>query len=152
MEFIFYILYKCSSYLYLKIRFPNLRRLRFNGHGVAIVGAKNILVGNECYVSYLTRIYVGLNSKLVLGSRVSIGHNVRIYTVKVDSQEYIETGSKKIIERDVVIKDDVIIGGNVYIGPGVTICSNVIIGANSVVASSLNESGVYSGVPAKKVH
>ena len=47
------------------------------------------------------------------------------------------------------------IGNNVFIGMnstilcGVRICDNVIISANSLVASSINEPGVYAGNPAR---
>lgn len=151
MDKLLYLLYYLFSYIPLRIRYKNIRGLKFNGHGVAIVGAKNIYIGSLSYISYNTRVYVGRNSKLTLGDRVSIGHNVRIYTVKVDANRFIKTGEKSIVERDVVIGDDVIVGGNVYIGPGVTICDNVIIGANSVVVKDVVESGIYSGIPASKI-
>ncbi|MDC1478441.1 acyltransferase [Pseudomonadales bacterium] len=125
--------------------------MKFNGHGVAIVGPQNITTGAQSYISYNTRIYVGKNSKLSIGDRVSIGHNVRIYTVKVNANVFITKGEKYSIEKDVIIGNDVIIGGNVYIGPGVTICNRVFIGANSVVVKDINESGIYSGIPAHKI-
>ena len=51
----------------------------------------------------------------------------------------------------------VTIGNNVFIGAGtivlynVCIADNVIIGAGSVVSHDLKQSGVYVGVPAKRV-
>ena len=151
MDRFLYYLYYAFSYIPLKLRYRGLRNLRFNGHGIAIVGAANMLVGSESYLSYNTRVYVGRNSNLIIGDRVSIGHNVRIYTVKINANEYVKSGLKKIVESDVVIGNDITIGGNVYIGPGVNICDNVLIGANSVVVKSIRESGVYSGIPANRL-
>lgn len=151
MDKILYYLYIALTYVPLKLRYRGLRNLRFNGHGIAIVGAKNMQVGVGSYLSYNTRIYVGRDSKLIIGDRVSIGHNVRIYTVKVNLNKYLESGIKESIENDVVIGTDVTIAGNVYVAPGVSICDKVFIGANSVVVKDIRESGVYSGVPAKKI-
>lgn len=49
------------------------------------------------------------------------------------------------------------VGNNVFIGAGATIlydvniCDNVIIGAGALVNADLTESGVYGGVPAKRI-
>ncbi len=49
------------------------------------------------------------------------------------------------------------IGNNVFIGaratilPNVSICDNVFIAAGALVASSITESGIYGGVPARKI-
>ncbi len=51
----------------------------------------------------------------------------------------------------------VILGENVWIGAGATvsnnigICSNVLVGAGAVVVKSIEDSGTYIGVPAKKI-
>ena len=152
MEKILYYMYFIFSYSFLMIRYRELRKLRFNGYGIAIVGARNVIVGGDSYISYMSRIYVGANSRLVIGSGVSIGHNVRIYTKSVDYSSFVETGEKNLIESDVMIGDRVIIGGNVYIGPGVNICSGVVIGANAVVTKSITLPGAYGGVPARKIY
>ncbi|HEM3438052.1 acyltransferase [Streptococcus suis] len=49
------------------------------------------------------------------------------------------------------------IGNNVFIGaratilPNVSICDNVFIAAGALVSSSITESGIYGGVPARKI-
>jgi serine acetyltransferase len=50
-----------------------------------------------------------------------------------------------------VIGDCVYIGTNAVIREGVHICDGVTIGAGAVVLNDITESGVYAGVPAKKI-
>jgi|LakMenEpi03Aug12_release.lakeMendotaPanAssembly.Ray.scaffolds.fasta_scaffold02741_24 sugar O-acyltransferase (sialic acid O-acetyltransferase NeuD family) len=50
-----------------------------------------------------------------------------------------------------VIGDCVYVGTNAVIREGVHICDVVTIGAGAVVLNDITESGVYAGVPAKKI-
>jgi UDP-3-O-[3-hydroxymyristoyl] glucosamine N-acyltransferase len=52
--------------------------------------------------------------------------------------------------RATVIGDRVSVGTNATIMP-VNICDDVVIGAGAVVTKAITESGVYAGVPARKI-
>ena len=49
------------------------------------------------------------------------------------------------------IDDNVMIGANAMIMPGVHICSDVIVAAGSVVTKDITLSGVWGGVPARRI-
>lgn len=151
MHKLIYFLFSITSYAFIKIKYPEARKLKFNGYFIEIFGNGLLECGTRSYISYFSRVYIEKGTRLRIGSDVSIGHNVRIYTSKVSTKELIRTRNKKVICGDVVIGDNVLIAANVYIGPGVQICDNVVIGANSVVVNSITESGVYAGSPAKLV-
>ena len=46
---------------------------------------------------------------------------------------------------------NVFIGGGSFVNPNISICSDVVIGSGSVVTNNVIESGVYAGVPIKKI-
>lgn len=52
--------------------------------------------------------------------------------------------------RKTVVGNRVSIGTNATILP-VTICDDVVIGAGSVVTKAISESGIYAGVPARRI-
>ena len=58
---------------------------------------------------------------------------------------------KKIISKPVEIGNNVWLGNGVSILKGVKIANGVVIAANSVVTSSITSTGVYGGVPAKRI-
>lgn len=146
------LLYRATTYFFLKIKYPELKKLKFNGFGIYFFGEGEVYCGRNSYVSYMSRFFIDKDTTFTIGSNTSLGHNLRVYTSKADSRILIETGIKKIIKGNVVIGNNVLIGSNVYIGPNVDICDNVIIGANSVVTKSIIESGVYSGINAEKIN
>lgn len=84
---------------------------------------------------------------IAIGNNVTISTNVTILTHDA-STNMVQCGTKL---------GKVTIGNNVFIGTGtivlcnVHIADNVIIGAGSVVSHDLKQSGVYVGVPAKRV-
>ena len=49
------------------------------------------------------------------------------------------------------IGNNVFIGAKVLILPNVYICDNVFIAAGALVTKSINESGIWGGVPAKRI-
>lgn len=49
------------------------------------------------------------------------------------------------------IGNNVFIGAKVIILPNIKVCDNVFIAAGTVVTKSIEESGVYAGVPARKI-
>lgn len=151
MHKIIYLLFRLTSYVYIKKKYPEAKKLKFNGYFINIFGNGKLKCGEGSYISYFTRIYIEDGTELAIGNDVSIGHNVRIYTSKVSTGDLIHKGIKIIVPGDVKIGNNVLITANVYVGPGVEICSNVVIGANSVVTKSITEPGVYSGSPARRI-
>jgi acetyltransferase-like isoleucine patch superfamily enzyme len=119
--------------------------------------------------------YVGSDCNFRSAGEVYIGDNVGIASqIVVETNLYIEQGTL-VSSRVAFIGNDhsstpgqssklkpnsksiIRIGANCWIGYGtiligsVTVCSNVIIGAGSIVTRSITESGVYVGVPARKI-
>jgi len=151
MNKILYWLFCLTSYPYFKFKYPQSRNLKFNGYFIQIFGSGTLECGKGSYVSFFTRIFIDEDTKFKVGDNVSISHNVRIYTSKIDSRTLIKDGRKILKKGNVVIGNNVLVGANVYIGPGIEICDNVLIGANSVVNKSIFEPGVYAGNPMVKV-
>jgi maltose O-acetyltransferase len=143
IQALFYI----TTYYSIKRKYRAAGNLKFNGVFIDIFGPGSLHCGTGSYISHFTRVYLAGNTCLTIGNNVSIGHNVRIYTGKIDSRAFVERGVKVEVALDVVIGNDVLIGANSYIAPGVTICDNVLIGTNSVVTASISLPGVYSGNP-----
>lgn len=94
-------------------------------HGVIINGAK---IGPHCIV----------NTGAIIEHEVRIGENCFI-------------GPGAVICGGVKIGNDVIIGAGATIRNNVSICSDVTIGLGAAVISDITESGVYTGVPARKI-
>lgn len=108
-------------------------------------------------------VKVGNNSRIYIkdfGTEpflISIGNNV---TVTSGVVFLTHDGSMSLIRDEegrrykfgrIDIGDNVFIGVNSIILPGVCIASNAIVAAGSVVSRSIDEPGVYAGVPARKV-
>lgn len=120
---------------------------------------------NICSVIAKTA-HLGINSHIASG--VFIANNVHIGPET-------NIGDNTIINTAAIIEHEVIIGKHCHIAPNtticgrskigdlvfvcagatiidsITICSNVIIGAGAVVVDDILESGLYLGVPAKKI-
>ena len=91
-----------------------------------------------------------------LGPETIIGSNNIINTRCVLEHE-VKIGDNNHIAPTACLCGRVEIGNNIFIGANVTvkekirICDNVTIGAGAVVVENINESGVYVGIPARKV-
>ena len=127
------------EYIKNKIRYNFYRRkynidksVRFNGDNTYLLGSGSITIGKESYIGRNSQIYAEKDCGVVIGSKVSISHNVFIYTT-----------SKNPKDRNKQILGNVVIGNNVWVGVGVVITQNVtigdncIIGANSVVTKDI---------------
>ena len=131
---------------------------------------KNVRVNQPFYVDYGNNIYVGddvvinLNctfldtNKIVIGSRVLIGPDVKIYTAThpINSNERFQKKANKdtyvvTMAKPVEIGDDVWIGGGSIILPGISIGNNCTIGAGSVVTKSIPDNSVAYGNPCRVI-
>lgn len=99
------------------------------------------VVGVTALINNHTRIgdFCIINSAGVVEHDVIIGSNVHI-------------APGAIVCGEVTISDNVFIGAGAIINNGITICANVIIGSGSVITNDISDSGVYVGVPAKRIH
>ena len=119
-----------------------------------------IKIGNDCFVGQGSRIWS--SSKITIGNRVLISHNVNIHDNNSHPLNAIERHKhyKHIMskglnlqislnEKDIVIEDDVWIGFNSTILKGVKIGKGAIIGSNTVVTKDVPEYSVLVGNPGK---
>lgn len=123
-----------------------------------------VFFGPNVYIDYPERLSVGDNVSIhqsvtfVLGGRVKIGNNVAIaHACSIVSANHTWDDSTLPIKYNQVTLGEICIADDVWIGCGVRILNNVVIGrrvvvaAGSVVTRSLEEYGIYAGVPVKRI-
>lgn len=109
-------------------------------------------IGMDAEVGYGTFIAQDVH----IGPQVQIGDNTIINTGSVIEHEVI-IGSHSHIAPHATVCGRSKIGNNVFCGAGSTvidkinICDDVVIGAGAVVIHDISESGIYAGVPARKI-
>lgn len=94
------------------------------------------------YAVITTNVNIGRHLHMNLHS--DIGHDCVI-------GNYVTLAPGARISGNCIIGDCVYIGTNAVIREGVHIASGVTIGAGAVVLNDITESGVYAGIPAKKI-
>lgn len=132
--------------------------------GATLSIADNSFIGESCYIKcFGGDITIGrevsINSKSFINGcgGVSIGDNTRIGTQSIIIASNHKFGEPDLLVKDAITKQGVSLGENIWLGARVTILDGVhipdnsVIGACSLVSKTLNESGVYVGVPAKKI-
>ena len=108
----------------------------------------SIVFGDNCSINPFCMIYG--HGGLKVGNNVRIAAHVTI----IPANHSYELNSGQLLHSSLSRKG-VVIGSNVWIGSGVrildglSICDNSIIGAGAVVTKSIEDPGVYGGVPAK---
>lgn len=109
-------------------------------------------IGNSVEIGYGTVIMAGT----VINPDTKIGNGVIINTASsVDHENVIEDYSH--ISGGVHLGGTVYIKKHTWIGIGatvsnnITICNNCMVGAGAVVVKDIVESGVYVGIPARKI-
>lgn len=115
-------------------------------HPTACIMDKSIKIGDGSFIGpnsiLTTKINIGSHTLLLRGN--SIGHDCNI-------------GNFLSMMPNSVISGNNNIGNNFYLGTNsstkekINIGNNVKVGLNSGVVNNLNESGVYGGVPVKKI-
>ncbi|WP_220182052.1 acyltransferase [Shewanella putrefaciens] len=91
-------------------------------------------------------VYINAGSDIVLGKNVSLSAKCMLITKGLNPKNLSEHYSKPIR-----IGSNMQVGAGAIVLPGVSIVSNVIIAAGSVVTKNIEISGVYAGVPCKKL-
>lgn len=135
------------------------------GKGVVIVEPANVygcILGDDVFVGPFVEIQKGVK----IGARTRIqSHAFICELVTIGEDCFISHGAKFVNDdfsrggpargdqalwRKTGVGNRVSIGTNATIMP-VTICDDVVIGAGAVVTKSIVESGLYAGVPARKI-
>lgn len=134
------------------------------GGGVISIGARTVIDKGVIIRAYGGFVHIGEDCSInpysvVYGhGGLSIGNGVRIATQTVfipanhiynDPSEFIYKQGETM--KGIHIEDDVWLGAGVKVLDGVKIGRGAVIGAGSVVTKSVEEYGVYVGVPAKKI-
>ena len=134
-----------------KDRFNILSRLPKNTkffsfiHPTSII-LDNVEIGEGTYIGpfCLVTINIKLGKHSILNRGCQIGHDCNI-------GDFFTAMPGSIVSGDVKIGTRSYLGANSSIKEKITICDDVIIGLNSGVVKDILESGVYGGVPAKKI-
>lgn len=150
-EKILILIFKVFIYRGYRSKYMLPEDFKFNGYFIRISGDGKVFAGDRCYISYFTYLNVEKNFSITLGDRVSIGHNVKIYTTGFSTRKFVIDKIEEKIAANVKIGSNVLIGSNSFVCPGVVICDDVVVGANSVVSCSLLRPGVYAGSPARLI-
>lgn len=116
------------------------------------------IISKDAYIGYDSNMGFGnlLAHKAYIGPCVCIGNHNIINTNAVIEHEC-KIGDFCHIGPNSAISGRCSLGNNVFLGVGATvidkikIVDNVIIGAGAVVVNDILESGIYIGVPAKKL-
>lgn len=120
---------------------------------LATIIAKSSTIGED--VDIADGVFIGEHT--YIGSGVKIGENTIINTNAVIEHE-VCIGRNTHIAPSATICGKSVIGSNSLIGTGATltdeisVCDNVVVGAGGVVVHSIQESGIYVGVPVRKVN
>jgi len=132
--------------------------------GATLSIADNSFIGESCYIKCFGGMVeigqdVSINSKSFINGcgGVSIGNNTRIGTQSIIIASNHKFGEPDLLVKDAITKQGVNLGENIWLGARVTVLDGVVIpndsviGACSLVSKPLPESGVYVGIPAKKI-
>lgn len=115
-------------------------------HPTALV-MENIEIGEGSFIGaysiLTTNIKIGKHALLNRGNH--IGHDCKI-------GDYFSAMPGAIVSGNVTISDLVYMGNNSTIREKLSITEMTTIGMNCAVAKDINESGIYIGVPAKKIN
>jgi sugar O-acyltransferase (sialic acid O-acetyltransferase NeuD family) len=115
-------------------------------HPTALIMDSNIEIGQGSFIGaysiLTTNIKLGKHTLLNRGNQ--IGHD----TI---SDDYLTMMPNSVISGNVKIGKNVYFGTNSSVRQKIKICDDVTIGLNAGVVKDINESGVYVGLPVKKI-
>lgn len=131
---------------------PKLGRGCFVAENAAIIG--DVVIGEDCSIWYGAVLRGDVNP-IIIGDRVNIQDGAVLHTLYKES--VVEIGNDVSVGHNAIVHGATI-GNNVLIGMGAIIMDNAVVPDNTIIAAGAVvlsnaklESGVYAGVPAKKV-
>ena len=101
-------------------------------------------LANQVFANSYINTNVTIGNDNIINTGAIIEHNV-----KIGDHNHISIGAR--ICGKVVIGDMCLVGAGAVVIDKLSICDNVVIGAGSVVVKNIEKSGVYVGIPAKKI-
>lgn len=110
-------------------------------------------LGSHIHISAYCALYGQYG--IVMGDYTGLSPRVTVYSAMDDfSGEYLigpihDDGMTHVTGGEVVLEDYVQVGANSIVFPNIKIGIGTVVGAMSMVKSSLDEWGIYAGVPAK---
>lgn len=129
--------------------------VRIDGYTVISAGRGNLKIGN--YVHIANGCHLVCANGIEFHDFSGIAHGVKVYSA---SDDYTGLGlTNPTVPQDltrikfgrVIFKRHVIVGANSVILPGVILGEGSAVGALSLVNRNLDEWGLYSGVPVRKI-
>lgn len=141
---------ECIYSLY-RSKYSICKSFKFNGDNIEFYGPGEIICKENSYIGSYSTVQAFQGTKVEIGKKCQISHNVRIYTNTLIADQDFSSTNKIEKNADVTIGDYVWVGANVFINPGVSIGSNSVVGANSVVTKNIPPNCIYGGVPAKLI-
>jgi carbonic anhydrase/acetyltransferase-like protein (isoleucine patch superfamily) len=131
---------------------PKIGKGCFLAETAVIIG--DVTVGDDCSIWYGTVLRGDVNT-IIVGNRVNIQDGAVLHTLY--QRSIVEVGDDVSIGHNAIIHGAKV-GNNVLVGMGAILMDNAVIPDNTVIAAgalvlsnAVLESGVYAGVPAKKV-
>ena len=117
------------------------------GRGVIINNPKNLLLGDDCYISHYC--YIQAKGVVTLGNNVIIGP----MSVIASSNHIIDKGivTNSAVSRPITIGSGTWCGAHVIITSGITIGESVVIAAGAVVTKNIVPKSKVAGIPAKEI-
>lgn len=115
-------------------------------HPTALIFDKNIKIGEGSFIG----AYSILTTNIVIGNHCILNRSNHIGHDSIIGN-YFSAMPGSIISGNCNIGDNFYLGTNSSVREKINISDNVVIGLNSGVVSNINESGVYVGLPTKKI-
>lgn len=115
-------------------------------HPTVLIMDNNIEIGEGSFIG----AYSILTTNIKLGKHTLLNRSNHVGHDTV-SGDYLSMMPGAIISGNVTLGNRVYMGNNSSIRQKITICDDVIIGLNAGVVKNINESGVYVGIPVKKI-
>ena len=107
--------------------------------------SKTVQIGSGCFIGAYS----------ILTCNISVGNHVllnRCNQISHDNmlEDFVSLMPNVNLSGNVLLQKGVFLGANSSVKENVIITENITIGMHSLVTKSLDEPGVYFGVPAKK--
>ena len=110
---------------------------------------RKLSIGRNCFIN--RGVQFDCSGRVSVGDNCSIGFNVLVTTSTHLEKDRVGEDGRTFIGEDVIIGNGVWIGANSTILPGTEIGDHCIIAAGAVVKGKIDPSGVYAGVPARRI-